>query len=554
MARKLELTWQAGIGGRAGRWRKKYLGKSHYFDGGRGKTDREAYARAIENWQNKKRELLEEDSKPNESDYLDRLREWRAARDWSAANDDQATLAQSRTKIKDLESRLASRRPPPISADDHFESRFSCPIIPIPLEIMDKLIGQKEDLESDSWKRYRARLAANDQGRIVPPPGAIEFSDGSPWRIAKEIWRDRIASQLRQTDATHAPATIEGNVARFLSQKRAQVGGGELSVGRYANLKLHLSLFQDFVGGSNPVSAITSRALTDFRTDLLERVSRGEFTAKYAKDRLDAAKQFTGWLFQEEALAQLPRVMASKTFTITPAPPAIKTLTVAETKTLLDSATGQLKLFIMLALNTGFLQKDISELKPEEVDWRAGVIRRKRSKTKKFENVPEVSYPLWPATFRLLQEYRRPNSLHVLANENGGSLLTSTLKEDGKQHKVDNIHTAYFRLCKRVSIKDRPFKSLRKTSATLLRSSEKYSGLEDLFLGHAPRSMSDKHYAGIPHELMASALDWLGRELGLIAADKKPAAQDRQPAKHKSRPARGRSKKGAKAVAANAGQ
>lgn len=554
MARKLELTWQAGIGGRAGRWRKKYLGKSHYFDGGRGKTDREAYARAVENWQNKKRELLEEDSKPNESDYLDSLREWRAVRDWSAANDDQATLAQARTKIKDLETRLAGRRPPPITADDRFESRFCCPMPLINLQIMDTLIGRKDDLESDKWKRYGARLAASDQGQIVPPPGAIEFSDGSPWRIEKEIWQDRIATQLRQTDATLAPATIEGNVARFLSQKRAQVGGGELSVGRYANLKLHLGLFQDFVGGSNPVSAITSRAMTDFRTDLLERKSRGEFSGKYAKDRLDAAKQFARWLWQEEILAQLPRAISSKTFTITPAAPEIKTLTVAEIKTLLDAATGQLKLFVMLALNTGFLQKDISELKPDEVDWRAGVIRRKRSKTKNFENVPEVAYTLWPETFRLLKEYRRPNCPHVLANENGGSLLTSTLKEDGKQHKVDNIHTAYFRLCNRVSIKDRPFKSLRKTSATLLRGSEKYSGLEDLFLGHAPRSMSDKHYAGIPHELMASALDWLGRELGLIATDKQPAAQNRQVAKRTSRPARGQTKKGAKVVATNAGR
>lgn len=547
MARKLDLTWQEGIGGRAGRWRKKFQGKPYYFDGGRGKTDREAYARAIEDWQSQKRELMEQDSKPHESDYLDALREWRAVRDWSAANDDQATLDSSRRKIKELEARLASRRPPPIGTNDRFEARFT----PVLIDI-DEFIGRKDDLARIDWSRIAG--LQNADGSFAPSPEMIEASDGSPMRIAKEIWRDRIATQFRQSDVTHAPVTIEGNVARFLAQKRAQVDGGELSAGRYANLKLHLSLFQDFVGGSNPVSAITSRPMTDFRTDLLERKSRGEFSGKYAKDRLDAAKQFARWLWQEEILAQLPRVIASKTFTITPATPEIKTLTVAEIKTLLDAATGQLKLFILLGLNTGFLQKDISELKPDEVDWRAGVIRRKRSKTKKFENVPEVAYKLWPETFRLLQEYRRPNSPHVLANENGGSLLTSKLKEDGKQHKVDNIHTAYFRLCKRVSIKDRPFKSVRKTAATHLRGSEKYSGIEDLFLGHAPRSMSDKHYAGIPHDLMASALDWLGRELGLIAADKQPAAQDRQPAKRESQPARSRTKKGAKAVAGNAGR
>ena len=550
MAKKLELTWQAGIGGRAGRWRKKYLGKSHYFDGGRGKTDREAYARAIEKWQNKKRELLEKDSKPHESDYLDALRDWRAVRDWSAANDDQANLSLARTKIKDLETRLASKRPPPICPKDRFESRFTFNTAPL-LEIMDDLIGRKGDFETIDWKVVSAGFA-KDQGRIVPPPGAIENSDGSPARITKEIWRDRIATQLRQSEVTHAPATIEGNVARFMSQKRAQVTGGELTAGRYANLALHLKAFQDFVGGSNPVAAITSRIMTDFRTDLLDRKGRSEFSGAYAKDRLDAAKQFTRWLWQEETLAELPRIIESKSFSITPAIPTIKTLTVAEIKTLLDAASGQLKLFIMLGLNAGFTQKDISDLLNDEVDWRAGIIRRKRSKTKGFENVPEVAYKLWPETFRLLQEFRRQGSSQALANENGGALVTVRLKENGRLHKVDNIHTGFFRLCSRVDIKNRPFKSLRKTSATLLRGSKEHTGLETLFLGHAPRSMSEKHYSGTPHDLLASALEWLGRELGLVAADKQPASTERQPTKRESRPARGRTKKGAKAVAASA--
>ena len=552
MARK--LTWQSGTAGRTGRWRKKFRGKTYYFDGGRGKTDRVAYAQATEDWTRLKNAIEEQDTKPNETEYLNVLREWRAVKDWSSLNADQSNLDLARSKIKDLETRLASRRPPPISEDDRFEASFGCPIIPFPLEVMDKLIGRKEDLDPDKWKKYRAKLEVSDQSRIVPPPGAIEFSDGSPWRIAKEIWRDRIATQLRQSEVTHAPATIEGNVARFMSQKRAQVTGGELTAGRYANLDLHLKAFQDFVGGSNPVAAITSRIMTDFRTDLLDRKGRSEFSGAYAKDRLDAAKQFTRWLWQEETLAELPRIIESKSFSITPAIPTIKTLTVAEIKTLLDAASGQLKLFIMLGLNAGFTQKDISDLLNDEVDWRAGIIRRKRSKTKGFENVPEVAYKLWPETFRLLQEFRRQGSSQALANENGGALVTVRLKENGRLHKVDNIHTGYFRLCSRVDIKNRPFKSLRKTSATLLRGSKEHTGLETLFLGHAPRSMSEKHYSAPPSDLLASALDWLGRELGLIAVGKQPASQDRQPAKRESRPARGRSRKGAKAVEANSGR
>ncbi len=549
MALKLDLTWQSGNAGRTGRWRKKFRGKIYYFDGGRGKTDRVAYAQAKADWTRLKSAIEDQDSKPHESEYMDVLREWRAVKDWSSQNAEEGTLVLARSKIKDLETRLASQRPPPISPEDRFESRFSYPIIP--LDFMDDPSGRKRDLESIDWKLACARMA-KDQGPIVPPPEAIENSDGSPARIAKEIWRDRIASQLRQGDKVDAPVTIEGNIARFLTQKRAQVDCSELSPGRYDALNRHLAALSSFIGESNPVSAITSRSMTDFRTDLLERKVRGEFRGAYARDRLDTAKQFIRWLWGEETLAELPRVIEGKSFVITAEAPVIKTLTIAETVALLDADSGQVKLFLLLGLNAGMTQKDISDLKHDEVNWQDGVIRRKRSKTRSFEKVPEVAYKLWPETFRLLRVFRRPNSSQVLANENGGLLVTTRLRDDGDLQKIDNISPRFSRLCLRVGIEGRTFRSLRKTAATLLRGSEKYNGIEDLFLGHAPRTMSDKHYAGVPHELMASALDWLGQQFGLVAVGKQPASQDRQPAKHKSRPARGRSKKAAKAVAANA--
>ena len=53
------------------------------------------------------------------------------------------------------------------------------------------------------------------------------------------------------------------------------------------------------------------------------------------------------------------------------------------------------------------------------------------------------------------------------------------------------------------------FKMLKKTSATLLRNHPTYSGLEGVFLDHAPRSMSDKHYAQVPTELLSEAIQWL---------------------------------------------
>jgi len=63
---------------------------------------------------------------------------------------------------------------------------------------------------------------------------------------------------------------------------------------------------------------------------------------------------------------------------------------------------GRTRLYILLMLNTGCTQVDISELKQSEVDWQRGRITRKRSKTAKHESAPVVEYPLWQETFVLI--------------------------------------------------------------------------------------------------------------------------------------------------------
>jgi hypothetical protein len=184
-------------------------------------------------------------------------------------------------------------------------------------------------------------------------------------------------------------------------------------------------------------------------------------------------------------------------------------------------------------------QKDISDVLVSEVDWKEGRIIRKRSKTSDEENVPTVNYRLWPETFRLLQQERDTTSKdRVLVNSNGSPLLSEQFNEGGKYQKTDNIKNAFDRLrtvkkieepsqaSKKTSARkveravkatiNKPLKSLKKTSASLIRGRKEFSGLESLFLGHAPRGMSDRHYAEIPQELLDQAVEWLGTQYGLV--------------------------------------
>ena len=71
-----------------------------------------------------------------------------------------------------------------------------------------------------------------------------------------------------------------------------------------------------------------------------------------------------------------------------------------------------------------------------------------------------------------------------------------------------------FELCKKIGIK-KPLKSFKKTSASLLRGEERFQNLEDLFLGHAPKKISDKHYTEVPARLLDKATTWLEEQYAI---------------------------------------
>lgn len=130
MARKHQLTWQPGSGKRAGRWRKHFRGKSYYFDGGCGKSDREAYTRALDAWQELKAKLVESSPKPYQAEYQEAIQQWTAVLQWCDENGDAVQAERARNKLRDLKSRLATPRPKPLLSDDDFFDQFEVPVIP----------------------------------------------------------------------------------------------------------------------------------------------------------------------------------------------------------------------------------------------------------------------------------------------------------------------------------------------------------------------------------------------------------------------------------------
>ena len=497
MPRAVKLTWQSGKG-RPGRWRKVYKGKAYVFPGGKGKTDMAAYDAALVQWERMKVEIDRTAPRKHQKDYERCIDEWERVRAWSSRYGDKERAEQAEFKVAGLRRRFAALKLAPLRREDWFESSFDPVVDPQWLaEIVLAQLPKAEPLEGPPLL-------------VKPSQKIIDSMDGSPARIEREVWRDRLAMQDRK--AAPKGESVADFIQAFLAGKAAQEQAKQLSTARLYALKLHLQFFEDWIGRDTPVVEIDGPTLTKFHGHLLEKLAAGSWKRRTAWHYLSSVKALVNWLYDAEAIAAVPRIM--RRLLISKPAAKIEVFTVDEVKKLLASASRRTRLYILLALNTGTTQVDISDLKVEEVDWTEGRIIRRRSKTKDDEHVPVVNYQLWPKTFELLKLERATDGDRVLVNANGSPLLFQEIKANGKLRKCDNVKSSFDRLKTKTGI-DKSFKALRKTSATLLCDSE-FMGLEGLFLGHAPGSVAAKHYARTPQQRFDQAVQWLGKEYGLV--------------------------------------
>ena len=176
----------------------------------------------------------------------------------------------------------------------------------------------------------------------------------------------------------------------------------------------------------------------------------------------------------------------------------VEVFSLEETRSLMAAAREQVRLLILLTLNCGMTQVDISDSRHEEVDWDAGRLRRKRSKTSHHKKAPEVEYPLWAETLELLKQFRSSDPDHVLVTKSGRPWV------DRKTRNTDSVRTEFDKLDARL-----PFKHLRKTAATILGGHPVFRAYAQYFLGHAPDTVADVHYIRPSQEQFDLAILWL---------------------------------------------
>lgn len=316
---------------------------------------------------------------------------------------------------------------------------------------------------------------------------------------------------------TPADRTVSAQVEAWKTLLRSACQSRQLSEGRYDAYCRRIRPFMEWVGPSSPVDAIDEAKLEGYYAHLSGLVATGKYSPTSAHELLMTAKQFITRLAALK-LVGLPGNIRDRRFRFNHTVAAsIETFTVEKVRAFLaacDGRTERTKLFILLCLNCGMYQNDIAELRQEEVDWKAGTIKRARSKTRE-RGGPVVTYKLWPETFALLKKFRSEGD-PVLTTEDGNPLVKEWL-EDGKYRKYDAIRSSWHRLALKMGLKKMKLglKHLRKTSSTLLGEHPQFKFYTTYFLADSPKGMSERHYTKPSDAEFFEALEWLrGRVVG----------------------------------------
>jgi len=384
------------------------------------------------------------------------------------------------------------------------------------------------------WLEIYDRLTADPDPQNLPKKATLEtLIDHS---VAMADYRALRAKRATKTAIAAAapPDTIAGLIHAYVSGRRIEAESGQRSMATYMEAKTKLDEFAKYCleSGLTKVDELTASVLEDYQqcqllltdpsvadpSDLIGKIT--------CQKRLARVKQFIVHAWEQGYLPELPRnIKRFAKVSLKGEVLRVKRLgffTVEECRAFYDSAyhknrlTGQVfqrtRLYVCLALNCGFTQRDIATLEHEHIDWDKGMIVRPRHKTQ-----ADQRHVLWPVTQKHLKAELSDPTKHKLAliGQKGNSLLTESIKDDGLLKQTNTVKLAFDRLKKKLKLEKDPrgFSIFRKTGANLLK--QKFGNeVTDLYLAHTTKAMR-KNYVDETYDAYFEALDWLGKHLAL---------------------------------------
>jgi len=348
------------------------------------------------------------------------------------------------------------------------------------------------------WNKEGSYQAANAwlQSQMPAPQSALHF-------VKLPTIPPRLVADLPSVSPKgKRPLEVSKNLTDFLAGERARV-----KPQTFNEIDGYLKKIPAGVLPSS-ISQINEESVTAHYTWLSSQNWGNAQKNKY----LGFFRRFIVWLHEEKRIEGLPANLKSKRHRFKVVLPAVRTF--SNVSAVLDSLPARPRLWALLGLNCGMTAVDLGDLNWEQINLKSGTLTRRRIKTEAQASVPTVTYKLWPVTLALLKA--QPTKTGFVFVTDTGKPLYETRYVNGKAVKKDLFSTYWNRIEPKPTISLGKFRSI---AATELKKKLIYRGFVELFLGHAPDSIADKHYAAETDEPFFEACEFIRESLGIKNGD-----------------------------------
>jgi len=372
---------------------------------------------------------------------------------------------------------------------------------------------------------YKAAVAEFNRRKAEIDAGIY---DKEAARLQKAV--DRAAKRKKPVDLRWSKTQVAPLVKRFLEHKQGEVNTGKITPTRLKDLKHRLEHFKEYFK-TTKIKDISERDITKFQIAQSKRVAAGSITNSSLGQDYKAIRQFFKWCWKNRLLKERPRNLDELSVTLKRK--KLQFFSPKDIQKLFDSLGKDLpvqwenrnneqtdysilKATMILALNCGYTQQDVSTLTVDECKFKSRPPRilKNRSKT----DVP-MNHLMWKQTKELLQEFchGKDSTDLVFTRADGRPLVPFTVDKNGNVTggRSDYLGNKFRRLVFRTFGDDdtRRLRELRRTGANYCR--KRINGIEKLYLGHIDGSMSAL-YADPPQKMLDSVLCFMEKDFGFI--------------------------------------
>lgn len=288
--------------------------------------------------------------------------------------------------------------------------------------------------------QWRARIAGRDFyfGSIEDPEAARKQFDYEYEYLAKGM-------PIPDPDKGDRE-TLGGVLERWMEYQRGRLEAGGITPKTYDDYRRVAEFLEDKLGKTMRVDSIGPEQWTTLRVDIDKLTKSPTVASRY----VTIAKMPWRWAW-ESAIIQNP-MRFGPAFKVAPKSAVRKTrhakrqrsFTADQVKALVDAAGQPMRAMVLLGINSGMTQVEVSGLVWDDVDLSAGLIDTLRAKTA----VKRVA-PLWPATVKALGELPRHKSrANVFTTRHGNDYVRQHVNDAGVLVARDGIAREFLKTVK----------------------------------------------------------------------------------------------------------